>query len=35
MIEKSSIETAHARIAPYIRETPIVRLSSADSDKPS
>jgi len=30
MIEKSSIETAHARIAPYIRETPILRLSGAD-----
>src|SRR3954447_1657494 len=30
MIEKPSIETAHARIAPYIRETPIVRLNGAD-----
>lgn len=30
MIEKSSIESAHARIAPYIRETPIVRLNGAD-----
>ena len=30
MIEKSSIQSAHARIAPYIRETPILRLSGAD-----
>lgn len=30
MIEKSSIENAHARIASYIRETPIVRLDGAD-----
>ena len=30
MIEKSSISNTHARIAPYIRETPIVRLDGAD-----
>src|SRR4051794_21168079 len=30
MIEKSSIQNAHARIAPYIRETPILRVSGAD-----